>query len=154
MKRVLAIAFVLITSVGFAQNYSTSAGLRGGLSNGLTIKHFIGDNTAVEGLLSSRWKGFDLTGLYEIHNEAFDVEGLQWYYGGGAHIGFWNGKNVGWANDTENYSVIGIDGILGLEYTFSEFPLNVSVDWKPAFNIIGQTGLWGDGGALSLRYIF
>ena len=52
------------------------------------------------------------------------------------------------------YTVIGIDGIIGLEYSFTEIPINVSIDWKPVLNIIGYSGFWGDGGALSVRYMF
>jgi hypothetical protein len=73
----------------FAMDHGTGIGVRGGLSNGLTVKHFIGEKTAIEGLLASRWGGLNITGLYEIHNAAaFDVSRLNWYYGLGAHIGF------------------------------------------------------------------
>ena len=51
-------------------------------------------------------------------------------------------------------SVIGIDGILGMEYNIQEIPFNISLDWKPAFNLIGYTGFWGDEIALSIRFIF
>ncbi len=61
---------------------------------GLTVKHFISQRSALEGLLSTRWRGFEITGLYEVHNNAFDVERLNWYFGGGGHIGFWNGDNT------------------------------------------------------------
>ena len=148
---ILAISIVTLAS---AQDYNTGVGLRGGLSQGLTLKHFIGEKTAVEGLLSTRWAGFDITGLYEIHNVAFEVDQLKWYYGGGAHIGFWNGDNVTWGTDGTSYTVIGIDGILGIEYSFSEAPINIGLDWKPAINLVGYSGFWGDGGALSIRYIF
>ena len=109
----------------------------------------------IEGILAARWKGFIITGLYEIHNnQGFEVDRLYWYYGFGGHIGFWDGSNVSWADDDDSYTVIGIDGILGLEYNFSEVPINLSIDWKPAFNLVGYSGFWGDGGAISIRYIF
>jgi len=143
-------------SVINAQDYNTGIGVRGGFTNGLTIKHFTGDQAAFEFLLGSRWRGFDITGLYEMHNRAFDTDGLKWYYGGGAHIGFWNGDNTykDWGYQGSNYTVAGIDGILGLEYSFREVPINLSLDWKPAFNFVGYSGFWADGGALSIRYIF
>lgn len=137
-----------------AQNYETSVGLRAGFYNGVTFKHFLSEKAAFEGILSSRWRGFRLTGLYEVHNSAFNEEGLQWYYGGGAHISSWNGRNVNWINDNENYLVIGLDIILGLEYKFSDAPINISLDWKPAINLIGYSSFVGDGGALSIRYCF
>lgn len=156
MKRTILLSAIIIifSNIGFAQDYKTGIGLRGGWFNGITVKHFIGENKALEGIFSTRWRGFNITGLYEVHHTAFDVDGLNWYYGGGGHIGFWDGRNVKWATGTNAYTVIGIDGILGLEYNFKEIPINLSVDWKPAFNIIGHSGFWGDGGAFSIRYIF
>ena len=148
------ILFMSIVTLVSAQEYQTGVGLRGGLSSGLTVKHFVSDKAAFEGILSTRWQGFDITGLYEVHNIAFEVDRLKWYYGGGAHIGFWNGDNVHWGDPGTSYTVIGIDGILGIEYSFSEAPINIGVDWKPAINLVGYTGFWGDGGALSIRYIF
>jgi len=143
-------------SISFAQDYTTGIGLRGGLFYGLTVKHFISEKSALEGLISSRWRGFELTGLYEIHNQAFNTEGLKWHIGFGAHVGFWNGNYTYkyWGDEGTNYTVIGIDGILGLEYSFSEVPINLSVDWKPVFNLVGHSGFWADDGALSIRYIF
>jgi hypothetical protein len=155
--RKIILTFTLVISVltiADAQDYNTGVGLRGGFSNGLTIKHFVSRKSAYEGLLSSRWRGFDITGLYEIHNEAFEVEHLNWYYGFGAHIGFWDGDNVSWGKAGATYTVIGLDGILGIEYNFSEVPINIGIDWKPALNLTGFPGFWGDGGAVSIRYIF
>ena len=150
----LSMTFFGTVNAQESQSYKTALGVRGGLFNGVTVKHFIGPNAAVEGIFSSRWRGLNVTGLYEIHKQAFDVPGLNWYYGGGGHIGFWNGNDVAWFNDNNDYVVIGVDGILGLEYNFAEIPFNISLDYKPAFNIIGYTGFWADGGALSIRYTF
>lgn len=137
-----------------AQDYNTGIGLRGGLGTGLTIKHFLNGKAAVEGILDSRWSGFSVTGLYEIHNQAFDVDRLNWYYGVGGHIGFWDGNHYRGYNDGRNYTIIGIDGILGLEYNFKEIPFNLGIDWKPVFNLTSASGFYGDGGAISIRYIF
>jgi len=156
MKKTILVLIVIVVAAGlFGMDYSTGIGVRGGLSNGLTVKHFIGGTTAIEGILATRWGGFNITGLYEIHKaSAFDVEHLNWYYGLGAHVGFWSGKDVGWADDEKDYTVIGIDGIIGIEYNFQELPFNIGLDWKPAFNLTENTEFWGDGGALSLRYVF
>ena len=139
-----------------AQNYETGIGLRGGFASGITVKHFLTEKTAIEGIFSTRWGGFMITGLYEIEAPAFDTEGLSWYYGGGAHIGFWNSSNSGnpwWEDDhSGNYTVLGIDGVIGLAYTFSEIPINLSFDWKPMINFVGYSGVWGDMAAISVRY--
>ena len=158
MKKILftcLIAFCLV-SVSLAQDYKTGIGLRAGLYNGLTIKHFTGERSAFEVILASRWRGAQITGLYEIHNQAFETERLNWYYGFGAHVGFWDGDYTYkyWGVQNKNYAVIGIDGILGMEYNFTEIPINIGLDWKPGFNIVGYNNYWFDGGALSIRYIF
>lgn len=158
MKKILMVCLIVfcIGSIVNAQDYSTGIGLRGGFANGLTIKHFTREKSAVEVLLASRWRGVEITGLYEVHNVAFDVERLKWFVGFGGHVGFWNGDYTYkyWGDQGTNYTVVGIDGILGLEYSFSEVPINLGLDWKPAFNIIGYSGFWADGGALSIRYVF
>ena len=148
----LAITFTFINAK--AQDYQTSIGLRAGLSTGVTLKHFLNPSDALEGILTTRWGGFNITGLYERHGEAFDTDNLYYYFGGGAHIGVWGGGQHYWATNTNTYTVIGIDGILGLEYVFDEIPFNISLDWKPGFNLIGYSGFWGDEFALSFRYIF
>lgn len=151
---VLLIGFLFFVTVAGAQDYNTGIGIRGGLSNGITIKHFLDSNKALEGLLSTRWDGFHITALYEIHDQAFDTPRLNWYYGFGGHIGFWDGdKNHRWFEDG-SHTVIGVDGIIGLEYNIEPIPFNLSLDWKPAINLIGHTGLWADNFALSIRYIF
>jgi hypothetical protein len=153
-KNLILIAFCLcIATIVSAQEYKTGIGIRAGFSSGLTIKYFENHNVALEGLLTTRWQGFDITGLYEVHNQAFEVDHLNWYYGGGAHLGFYNGSNASWGKNGTAYTVVGIDGILGLEYSFDDIPINIGIDWKPALNLIGYTGLWSEGG-LSVRYIF
>lgn len=156
MKKTILTAFFAITMIiaANAQDYNTGIGVRGGLSNGLTIKHFIEGDRAIEGLLANRWGGFNVTGLYEIHAQAFDTPRLNWYYGFGGHIGFWDGDKNPWFDDNNNYTVIGIDGIIGLEYNIEEIPFNISLDWKPGINLIGYTGFWADEVALSVRFIF
>jgi len=156
MKKIILIIFIGfgILSHAQAQDYNTGIGLRGGLYNGITIKHFVGTKAAFEGIIEGRWKGYGVTVLYEIHGQAFNTARLNWYYGFGGHIGFWNGNHTKWGDRDRDYTVIGADGILGLEYNFKEAPINISIDWKPTLNLIGYEGFWSDSGALSIRYIF
>lgn len=157
MKRyLLIIVFVLgFSAISSAQDYKTGIGLRAGYPAGLSVKHFINERAALEGILATQWRGLLITGLFEAHRQLADVNNLNWYYGFGAHVGFWNANSRSyWGDPGTAYTVVGIDGILGLEYSFEEIPINLGIDWKPAFNLTGYTGFWGDGGALSIRYIF
>ncbi|HKL38551.1 MAG TPA: hypothetical protein VJ876_06600 [Bacteroidales bacterium] len=157
MKRLLFLTSLMALLFSFhanGQDYKTGIGFRGGLSNGLTIKHFTGQDVALEGILAFRWGGYHITGLYEKHQPAFDTEQLKFYYGAGGHIGMWDSDGNPWFNEGTNHTIVGLDGIIGLEYTFREIPFNISADWKPAFNIIGDTGFWGDEAAISIRFTF
>lgn len=161
LKKSIFLFTILFSTASFAQNYNTGIGVRLGPSNGLTVKHFIGSNTAIEGLLVTRWGGFHVAGLYEKHQWVFDDPNLSFYYGGGAHIGFWDsGRRDGpaWFFDDDDfdddYVVIGVDGIVGIEYTFEKVPFNISLDYKPAFNIVENTGFWLDELGLSIRFAF
>lgn len=158
MKKIILIPlFLILFSITVkSQDYNTGIGLRGGpFFNGVSAKHFVTSNVALEGILTTRWSGFNITGLYEIHDQAFNTDRLNWYYGLGAHIGFWEGADFKWADDIYAfYTVIGVDGIIGLEYNFYEIPINISIDWKPIINLIGHSSFWGDDGAISIRYIF
>ncbi len=156
MKKTL-IVLLLVATLGVttnAQDYKTSLGLRAGLPYGLTLKHFLNGTNALEGILASRWSGFVITGLYENEHWTGEYPGLNWFWGFGAHIGFWDeGYNPN-IDDTYTGSVIGADAILGLEYTFDEIPLNLSLDLLPSVNLFGSTGWGGINGALSVRYVF
>jgi len=151
---IISVFAILLSSNLKAQDYVNSIGVRAGLSQGITFKHFMSTTDALEGILAVRWGGFNVTGLYERHTNAFDVNSLYFYYGAGAHVGFWDGSSSPWFNDNNSYTVIGIDGIIGLEYVFSDIPFNIGLDWKPGFNLVGYTGFWGDELALSFRYMF
>jgi hypothetical protein len=157
MKKIILLSlFVIAVFVrGNAQDYNTGIGLRAGSFSGLTVKHFLNQSHAIEGILSSRWEGIDIAGLYEFHNPAFNAPGLNWYYGVGAHIGFWDGDHKHFDYDDDNHTVFGINGILGLEFNFAQAPINLSIDWMPVFNVTGDDDEFrSDGAALSIRYTF
>lgn len=154
MKKVLIITMLaMMGTAAYAQDYQTSVGIRGTFVSGLTVKHFIEEEAALEGIVSfGRW-GLSLTGLYEIHARAFDTQGLSWYYGGGGHIGNSN-DDYPRVDEKGEFMVIGVDGIIGLEYKIQEIPISFSADYKPSLNFTGYPVFWGYGGALSVRYTF
>ncbi|GAB3649989.1 hypothetical protein GCM10028791_16490 [Echinicola sediminis] len=151
---IFAVAVMVISNQAQAQSYSTGVGLRAGVTNGLTVKHFLTSEGAIEGILHSRWRGLVITGLYEVHKDIRELRGLKWFYGGGAHLGTWGNKSNHPFDEDRDYTVFGIDGIIGLDYKFDDAPVNLSLDYKPAFNITDNVGWWGDEIALSLRFTF
>jgi hypothetical protein len=162
MKRstlIIPITLILIflsTKIIVAQSdYRTAIGLRLNGGAGLTVRHFLKNDCSLEGILYTRWGGVNITGLYQISYPVFNEPGFNFYFGGGGHIGFWDRSATPWWNDdryNDTRMVIGIDGQLGIEYTFQNIPLNLSLDWKPAINLVGITNFWGSDVGLSVRY--
>ncbi|HVG40429.1 MAG TPA: hypothetical protein VM888_02365 [Chitinophagaceae bacterium] len=153
MKKALLL-FLLLCSLYFVQaqsgatgsSYRTALGVKVWDGAGITLKHFMSDRNAIEAIGYFYKHGFRLTGLYEIHGAIPAAAGLKWYLGPGAHIGFYK------AGYHDNDAVIGIDGVLGLDYKFSGVPINMSLDWQPAFEFTeGFVGSWG---GLGIRYTF
>ena len=50
--------------------------------------------------------------------------------------------------------MIGIDGIIGLDYKIKGAPINVCLDWQPSFNFIGYNYFEGGWGGIGVRYAF
>lgn len=170
MKKIFFFLFFLSgILLSHAQEYKSAIGIRGGWTSGFTAKHFIKDARALEVILSSgyRYRGFQITGLYEIHKPAFakdDVEGLFWFYGGGAHFGggyhydhlHYNNGVFGGSYHEHNYVAFGVDLIFGIEYKIEEIPITLGLDVKPFFDFVTDRdspyGFWDS--ALSIRFVF
>jgi hypothetical protein len=121
---------------------------------GISIKHFVRENRALEGLGYFWEHGFRFTGLYEIHGDINGAPGLKWYVGPGAHIGVYNEI---WYHNKHYYDdgdlSLGIDGVLGLDYKINNAPINLSLDFQPSFELASHAYFSGWGG-LGVRYTF
>jgi len=158
MKRVfvLLIALTMLTitmsnaqsSSSNSSTYTTALGVKF-YPTGVTLKHFISDNHALEGLGYFYNYGFRITGLYEIYGDINNARGLRWYIGPGAHVGFYNTKYGGGSS-------AGVDGVLGLDYKVTNAPLNLSLDWQPSFEFGDNfnNGFSGGWGGFGIRYTF
>lgn len=156
MKRIVFIsAFLIISLSMFSQPYKSAIGIRGGVSQGITFKHFLGSNSAFDLIAGTYRQGIHIVGLYEIHSHNFaGVNNLSLFYGPGGHFASFSSTNFPsrWHEKyDENTIAIGVDFVFGIEYTFDEVPINIGIDIKPAFNIIPTMHFW-QGGALFLRY--
>ena len=120
----------------------------------LSFKTFNKPNRALEGLMYIYSDGIRFTGLYEIHGDISGADGLKWYIGPGAHIGFWSDEWKGNNPDKESGIAIGVDGVLGLDYKITGAPINLSLDWQPSFNFIGYTYFEAGWAGIAVRYTF
>ena len=166
-RKVFTIVSVLIISFSSntlsAEEYETGIGIRlGGVTQGVSVKHFLSTNSALEGILSFGRHSFLITGLYEKQTAISGAEGLYWFYGGGAHIGFYRDsyyyyyyKKHGpyYYEKYKSTTVVGIDLILGMEYKFQKAPITLGLDIKPAFDFLNEFPGYVDG-ALTARFAF
>ncbi len=120
-----------------------------------TIKYFINDASAVEGLVHVGDFGFGTTALYEHHFMISGVPGLRWYIGGGGHLAFQtsDGYNPFTGVPKTNRAYAGLDGVGGVEYVFEKVPIAIGADISPIINVFGVVGGWWNAGTY-VRYTF
>jgi hypothetical protein len=154
LRLIFSLFALLFAFASNAQNnsstYKTAVGVKF-YPGAITVKHFVKETAALEGIAYFWNRGFRFTGLYELHYDLLQVEGLKWYVGPGAHIGFYD-----YHDDHNNHidgTYIGIDGVLGLDYKFNGAPINISIDWQPSFEFGDNLGFSHYGG-LGIRYTF
>lgn len=155
----LTLCLCFATSVEMqAQDYKSAAGLRLGFPWAASYKTFISETNAVEVYLGYRGRSFfnsvSINGAYQIHKDIASVDGLQWYFGGGAGVQFWSYDFL-----DESSTLFTASGYLGLQYTFPDTPISVTADWVPTFIFgdglggFGSTGFGGGVGGLGVRYV-
>ena len=148
MKRIgiLAIVmFMLALSMSSQAQYKMAAGVRFSndeavVSNSISFKYFFNDATAVEGLFSFSDPGA-LGVLIEQHKKLLS-KNFRWFYGGGGYVGFGEGK------------IVGLQGVIGIDYKLPLIPLNLSIDWKPEINLARVFIVEPEAIGLSARFTF
>lgn len=166
MKKTILVTLLLM-SVFFvreshAQSFGSAIGARLGVPLSVSYKTFISEANALEftagyrgfGSGITRYSWYNVTGSYQIHKplNIDGVDGLDWYYGFGGTVLFWTYDDA-FVNPGSNTN-IGIQGYLGLSYTFPNAPVNISVDWVPTYFINGfNNGFGSDYGSVGIRYI-
>ena len=159
MKKIKFLILILtigIASSAQAQSYKNAIGIRLGDPSGITFQHYFDHSSAFEGILGLGGHWFTLTGLYEYHQKFEGGQGLGWYIGFGAHIGSFdnNGYDYNGYHYNNGGAIFGIDGILGLDYTIPNAPINLSLDWKPAVELSPSSIVFPGEFGLSVRYTF
>jgi hypothetical protein len=154
----LLISGLCITKTLPAQdnNYKTALGIRLSssapmVSNSITLKHFLNERTAIEALFSFG-EPLALGALIEMH-KPLGTSGIQWFYGGGGYLAFVKSYNAA-KNKDETNTNFGGQGVIGLDYKFVNLPINLSLDWKPELNLIGDINFEPAAVGFTARFTF
>lgn len=144
---IIAIALLGTNPHAWAQDKGFGAGVMFGTQNGISMKLWTGDVTAIQGGMS--WYANN-GGYFNVHADAlihkFDLiqvrDGeLSVYFGLGAKLGINNDIHVG------------IRVPFGLVYLFRDAPVDIFVEVAPGFALLPATAFDLDGG-LGARYYF
>ncbi|MCH2224264.1 MAG: hypothetical protein MK066_05790 [Crocinitomicaceae bacterium] len=141
MKKILISILLCSFSTAYAQQYKTAIGVKGAWSNldvavaDFSVKHFFDSPNALEINFGGRRSMSWIQVMY-AHNTSLG-KGVDWYWALGGDVGVWR-KNYIHLNNGNQYRGfwLGLDGSLGLEYTFEAFPINVSLDFGPTIRTI------------------
>jgi hypothetical protein len=141
MRRILLAIGLFITCTVCAQNYTRDAGVWVGDYFTASGRMYLEEDKAVEGMLFIGRRGMTIAIMKEHFEPAFGhlSDYLFFEYGYGAHFGFRYTDHYKVFNRTyqlDDYRMsplLGVDGLVGLEYRFPEFPFLVSLDIKPYF---------------------
>ena len=158
---ILAIGFGSLTTLS-AQDYPQGTGYKTALgvrlsssnamqNNSISIKQFINPTTAIEGLFTFG-DPLALGALLEFH-KPLSAAGLRYFYGAGGYISFIKSVNVN-TQKTSTDANFGAQGIIGLDYKFTNIPLNISLDWKPELNIVSEINFEPAAIGFSARFTF
>ena len=159
MKKGIITAFVAMFMYAAsvqAQDYKSAVGAKLGYGLIGSYKTFLNESAALYIFGGIRWGGIAAGAYYLKHKPISSVERLTWYWGFGGSFTTWDYGIAG----LDNYYEVGVSGVLGLDYSFDDIPLNLSVDWAPTFVLLDSwdsTGSYnrfrGGYGALTARYI-
>jgi hypothetical protein len=130
----------------------TAGGLRLGTDWGLTLQQRLADHWTAEGILQSSLQREEVmvTGLLERHYPVI-FKGLTLYFGAGIHKGWLNETADNELNPEEYTDPFGVSFIGGAELTLGR--INISYDFKPAFNLSGGENKFYTQSGVSVRYV-
>lgn len=157
----VAVGLLGVSNEAFAQLDSKGAiGGRFGSAQGITYRHTLSNDRALEGILSiqsnSNYRRFRVVGLYEYYKPISSA--FNWYYGFGGSLGSYKEKDKtidGKRYEYDSELSLSIDGIIGIEYNIPETPFQVSLDVKPYFDFLQSSSIkLFDPIGFSFRYKF
>ena len=142
MKRSLVIIIAMLAFAVVATAQPRALGIRAGWGGEISYQHTLGAENFLE--VDAGWtvNVFSAAAAYDF--SVAPVGPFNFYAGPAAQVWLVNEGGIG----------LGVGAQLGLEYMFDGIPFQVSLDWRPMFNIVPATAFGWQGLALGLRYAF
>lgn len=161
MKKVVLSAILAVFAISAsAQINSKAIGLRLGGGNGfgteVSYQQMLNSKNRLEldlGVHSdNNYGSFGVSGIYQW-TWGIDA-GFYWFAGVGGQTGFWNyDDDVN--NDYDDSGMwLSVLGQIGIEYHFSEIPLMLGIDARPAIGVINSYDDFDGDLSVSVRYTF
>jgi len=144
MKKILTVLVAALAFVAVASAQPRAIGARITYGAEISYQHSLGSASFAELDLGVWQHGFDFTAAYDFG--LYSNNGFGIYLGPAASVGTWK------VNDSADF-VAGVGGQLGFEYIF-DFPLQLSLDWRPIYYFGDNHGFHGTSIALGVRYKF
>ncbi len=142
----ISLAFICTPAL-YAQPYGTALGARIGTETGITVKHYLNSSFAVEGLGLWYHQGLRVGGLALQHVD-LDRQGVtRLFAGAGLHAGY-DGRKL----ETDKLTAAaGMDIVGGVAFIIPNLPIELSLDWKPAWEWTGNKGFSLQRAGVSFR---
>lgn len=154
-KLILVSLLALLTIGVYAQDNAIGLRIGGGSFSGAEISYqtpMWGERLEADFGFSSG-DGYSSFGVVGVYQWVFPIEnGFNWYAGFGPGLSLGSYKNADGNYDSKVN--LGVAGNIGIEYNFSEVPLQLSLDTRPMFNILHDSSGSLLYFALGVRYKF
>jgi hypothetical protein len=143
-KWLLGVLMIALNVKSHAQVYREALGVRLTENNvGVSLVERLGNHLTVEGIGQKTKVDINLSASIRIHKNLIGNR-LNWYFGGGAQVGFMNNSNITYR---------GVHAVLGAEYKMILLPVLISVDMRPMFNFYPYPNNLPLEFGLGIRYV-
>ena len=142
MKKIIAIVFAAFAFVALASAQPRALGVRAGWGGEISYQHNLGGENFLE--VDAGWTANAINFAAAYDFQIAPVGPFGFYAGPAADLWLVNEGGIG----------LGVGAQVGLEYVFDAIPLQISLDWRPMFNIIPATAFGWQGVGLGIRYMF
>ena len=142
MKKIFAVVVAVFAFVALASAQPRALGVRVGWGGEVSYQHTLGAENFLE--VDAGWGANALSVGAAYDFQIAPVGPFGFYAGPSAQV---------WMGGDDDF-VLGVGAQVGLEYIFPSFPLQISLDWRPVFDLIPSTGFGWQSVGLGIRYAF